>query len=155
MISGHFHKYQQKGNLTYLGTPFSHSFGETDQTKYIGIYDTESDELKLERTPFRKHLTIEIDCDKSEAIPSLSDIDLYRIILCGKQENIDKYSAQKSFYKDHNVKWITRPADYNLNDIQIDETSSNEKQFNDWAKETRNLDDETIKLGLEIMESVK
>src|SRR5690242_16327259 len=48
VISGHFHKYQEMGNLVYLGTPMSHSFGESNQIKYIAEFDTYSNILKLQ-----------------------------------------------------------------------------------------------------------
>ncbi len=63
VISGHFHKHQQKDNITYPGTPFSHTFGEANQIKCIGTLNTKTGDLKLETTPFRRHISIEFDCD--------------------------------------------------------------------------------------------
>src|SRR6185436_20099964 len=63
VISGHFHKYQTKGNLTYLGTPFSHSFGEANQTKYLATYDSVTDVLDIFETPFHRHISFEFNCD--------------------------------------------------------------------------------------------
>lgn len=159
VISGHFHKFQQSGNLTYLGTPFSHSFGETNQTKFIGMYDTDTDELKLAETPFPKHFTIEIDCDSPDisytAIVADEDCEknFYRIILTGTQANIDKF--QRSCFDKLNVKWISRPSDDVVNNVTIDETISNEAQFSQWATGIRKMDPETLKLGLEILEACK
>lgn len=161
VISGHFHKYQNRGILTYLGTPFSHSFGETNQTKYIATYDTDTDELALQETPFPKHLTIELNCDEEStftiAIDQLPDemrlTDFHRIILTGTQAHIDQFP--RTPFEKHNVKWITRPSDHAENNVTIDETVSNESQFTKWAKDVRKMDEETLKLGLEILEACK
>lgn len=159
VISGHFHKFQQSENLTYLGTPFSHSFGESNQTKYIGMLDTETNELKLAETPFPKHFTIEIDCDSSDisytALVGDEDCvnNFYRVILTGTQVNIDKF--QRCVFDKLNVKWIERPSDDSVNDVSIDETVSNETQFSKWATDIRKMDEETLKLGLSILEACK
>lgn len=156
VISGHFHKYQEAGNLTYIGTPFSHSFGETNQTKYLGMYDTETNELKLAETPFPKHLTLEVDCDRDSTLApglSFSAEDFHRIILTGTQANIDKF--QRECYSELNAKWISRPSDDVVNNVTIDETVSNESQFSKWATEIRHMDEETLQLGLQILEACK
>lgn len=161
VISGHYHKFQEKANLTYIGTPFSHSFGETDQIKYIGILEVEQDRLEVVETTFPRHKTVEFDCDglnehKEHWIIDLDKPDakdhLYRVILTGKQENIDRFP--RDMYKNFNVKWVTKPSDFQLNDVKIEESTSNEAQFSSWAKEVAKLDEETISLGLKIMEDV-
>lgn len=157
VISGHFHKYQQSGNLTYVGTPFSQSFGESNQTKYIAMYDTETDELKLAETPFPRHITIEHNCNTGEYTPferhEGDEVNFYRIILTGAQAKIDEF--HKHMYEGLNIKWISRPSDDMINNVTIDETVSNETQFSKWATEIRKMDHETLKLGLEILEACK
>lgn len=156
VISGHFHKFQQLANLTYLGTPFSHSFGETDQIKFLGMYDDSVDELILAETPFPKHVTYEINCDiENPELPILdhTNDNFVRIILNGTQENIDVFP--KSIFTAPNIKWISRPSNDIVNNVNIDETASNEVQFQKWATQIRNMDVETIKLGMAILESCK
>jgi hypothetical protein len=167
VISGHFHKYQVQGNLTYLGTPFSHSFGETDQIKYLGLYDADKDELKIADTPFARHITKEFNCDLldenlSHALflgPEDTLKNFYRVILTGSQANIDRfprYMYDEGGTKGKlNIKWISRPSDHAENNVTIEETASNEKQFVKWATEVKTMDAETLKLGLSIMEACK
>ena len=169
VISGHFHKYQTQGNLTYLGTPFSHSFGEANQVKYLGMYDSVTDELKIAETPFPKHISIEFNCDLLDEHGShwFNQIDLndpnhqkhfYRIILTGQQINIDRFPKHIYDGGTHgklNIKWISRPSDYMENQITIEDTVSNERQFMKWATEVRGMDEETVKLGLSIMEACR
>lgn len=160
VISGHFHKFQKSENLTYLGTPFSHTFGESNQTKYIGMLDTDTNELKLAETPFPKHITLEFNCDDLEDDSIVWDYsqlkdpnNFYRIILTGRQDNLDRFP--RDLFENLNVKYISRPSDDAVNDVSIDETVSNEAQFSKWATEIRNMDDETLKLGLAILEACK
>ena len=167
VISGHFHKYQTQGNLTYLGTPFSHSFGETDQEKYVGLYDPSKDLLRKAATPFPRHMTKEFDCDLldenlSHMIFNFDEINqknFYRVILTGTQTNIDRFPRyiydEGGTHGKMNIKWITRPSDHAENDIQIEDTVSNEVQFTKWATEVKSMDEETVKLGLAIMGAFK
>jgi hypothetical protein len=162
VISGHFHKFQENGNLVFLGTPLSHTFGEANQVKYIGLYDTETADLKTAETPFPRHISYEFNCDllnenlehwifDTEA--QSWEKNLYRVILTGSQANIDRFP--KAMYEKLNIKWISRPSDHAENNVTIEETVSNESQFVKWATGVRKMDEETVKLGLAIMEACK
>lgn len=159
VISGHFHKFQQFRNLTYLGTPFSHSQGEANQNKFLGVFDSETNELELTATNLPKHLTMEFNCDNLNEtldhwiINSPSADNFHRVILTGAQSNIDRFP--KHMYEKLNIKWIARPTDDAVNEVSIDETSSNEVQFQKWATEIRNMDEETLELGMSILEACR
>lgn len=145
VISGHFHKYQKGGNLIYLGTPFSHSFGESNQTKYVGSLNLDTLKLTKYETPFPKHLTVEVDCDKTANL--VEDKDNYvRIILNGSQESIDRFDKTNHL---NNTKFIEKPSSF-LNDMIVDETESNEVKFKKWA-EAQGIETDTIEIGLTLM----
>ena len=155
VISGHFHKFQQKGNLTYLGTPFSHSFGESNQEKFLGVYNVETDNLELIPSEFPRHITLEIDCSENEPEFHLEGPDDYvRVILKGDQEDIDIYKAREIEWL-NTTKVIERPTDQFKKGVQIEETLDNKVKFNTWAKDIRGLDEKTIQLGIDILEKVK
>jgi DNA repair exonuclease SbcCD nuclease subunit len=152
IISGHFHKYAEDGNLMFLGTPFSHTFGESDQKKYIGILSPHENELELLETPFPKHRTVEVDCSKPDALKKLkkqmNDKDLFRVKLIGT--GIEIKSIDQSQFP--GVKFIEEQTDGDqVETASISDTDSNEQKFLNWAKEIKGLDDNTIQLGLEIM----
>ena len=147
VISGHYHKYQEKGNLIYLGTPFSHSWGESSQSKYIATYDSKLDKLDLIQTQFEQHITTEVNCDKSVEAPLLNKKDLHRVILKGKKENIGKF---KRDMLPEGTKVIERP-DMEEMSIVIDDIDNNFKQFRQWAGDVKKLDEETVNLGIEIL----
>ncbi len=160
VISGHFHKYQNKDNLTYLGTPFSHSQGEANQIKYLGLYAVATDTLTLQETNLPKHLTIEFDCDLLNEtcdhviLPIESDYEIhhYRIILTGTQDNIDRFPKYMYLEKGLlDIRFLERPTDTEMSDVLIQETLSNEKQFSTWATDIQKLDKETVDLGLQIL----
>tara|TARA_R110000868_G_C10973188_1_gene771541 strand:+ start:77162 stop:78124 length:963 start_codon:yes stop_codon:yes gene_type:complete len=157
VISGHYHKYQEKGNLTYIGTPFSHSFGESNQEKYIGVFDSQTNNLELIKTPFPQHLTIDVNCDdyvnnnvRVDVAPSINHT---RIILNGTSENIMKYRANIPL--PDNSKIIERPTDEFMNGVSIDETADNLVKFKEWATEIKGLDPDTLHLGVQILEALK
>lgn len=153
VIAGHFHKFQEKKNITYLGSPYSQSFGESNQQKYYGIYDYQTNKLELVPTNFPKHITTHIDCNLKEQSAKivLNENNYNRVILEGTQENINKFD--KSLFKNDSIKFIEKPSDGFLSATDIDETVDNIVQFKTWAEEIKNLDPETIKLGLDILEA--
>lgn len=161
VISGHFHKFAEDKNLTFLGTPFSHSFGETDQIKYIGLYDPHDDELKLLETPFPRHRTLEINLENASSMTvaenalkgelERSEKDIIRVVIHGSEEMVKAFDKSKF----QGVKFIEKPWVNEEDSSLLDETDSNEKIFKTWATEIKGLDKNTIKLGLEILEEVK
>lgn len=157
IISGHFHKYAKEGNLTFLGTPFTHSFGESGQEKYIGILDLEEKKLELLEPSFPRHITLEIDLevgkDSNKALTkkikkNSVDGDYLRVILKGNAQAIA--SLDKSKFE--GVKFLEKTTE-ELEQFEsvISEEDSNMQKFYKWATEIRKLDEETIKLGLEIL----
>ncbi len=146
VFSGHYHKYQEIGTFTYLGTPFSHSFGESNQDKYICVYDTDADTIDLFPTPFPRHITIDLDCSVYSG-HHYNDVDIQRVILRGTQEEIDRVQREE------NVKYIEEPTSV-VKARVINETESPQLQFTKWAKDIKGYSDEVVELGLEILNDV-
>lgn len=151
-ISGHYHKYQNKYNIIYLGTPFSHSFGESNQTKVIMKLDTKTLQSEIIPTHFPQHHTFTHNCDKNTDIElygnEINPEDYHRIILTGKQENIDKVNKQTLT----DVKFIEKPT-IEAKGLVIDETLDHQSQFEKWAKE-KQLSEKVYKKGLEVLNNV-
>ena len=156
VISGHYHKFQEKKNLIYLGTPFSHSFGESDQDKYIALFDSSNRGLKLLKTPFPQHKTFVKNVLNKEDFFSLktflatlkSDYDFIRVVVKTKRE----LSSLLDFSEYENIKFIL-DFEENTPIFSIKETKSNKAQFVEWA-EANNLEKEVISLGLEFLKDV-
>lgn len=47
VITGHFHKYQNKGNIYYIGSPVQVDRGEMGQTKGFGVLDTGTESVEF------------------------------------------------------------------------------------------------------------
>ena len=149
VISGHFHKCQMEENLVYVGTPFSHSFGESDQSKCIATYNSDNFSLKFINTNLPQHYTHHINCDikaNIEEVYNFPKEDIHRVILSGKETNIHKF--QKKLYP--NVKFIEQPT-VEVSGDNLKETDTPETTFLKWAKDIKKLDQKTIDLGLEIL----
>lgn len=74
IVSGHWHKYQVKKmsgiEITYLGSPATVDRGESNQTKYFGLFDTDTFELKLVETGLTMHKSYKVDIgDELPVIP--------------------------------------------------------------------------------------
>lgn len=147
VISGHYHKYQELGKIIYLGTPFSHSFGESNQDKFIGLYDVHKDALELIPTPFPRHITIELDCALYTG-HHYNEVDFHRVILRGTQEEIDRVTREP------NVKYIEEPTTV-VKSSSINETESPEVQFVKWAKDIKGYSEDVVELGLELIHDVQ
>lgn len=155
IISGHFHKRQEidDGRIVYLGSPFSHSFGETNQTKYIAILDTNTKQLEYIETPFPRHWTEDLDVNDSKALEQMEKLQKkhknnhLRVNLVGDESNIALFDRNKFPH----IKFIDKPTNADNTNVAISETSSNEEKFIKWAKEIKELDKETMDLGLEIL----
>jgi DNA repair exonuclease SbcCD nuclease subunit len=149
VISGHFHKFQQVDNLVYLGTPFSHDFGESNQEKYLGVLDVETLKLEYIPTGLPGHRTIEHDVDSGPLMFVQRPGDHVRVILTGSEEGLKRFD--KTPFPE--VRFIERPTATGQTGT-ISETDSNDKKFSVWAKEVRQLDPETVELGLQILKEV-
>lgn len=147
VISGHYHAYQRENPLVYLGTPFSHSFGETDQDKYIGVF--ENGDLQLLASPFPRHRTFEVDCTQPEEL-DYQEGDLVRVFLYGPQDAIAAYPRAEG------IKYIERPTtEEEAQERVVDESQSAAIQFENWASKIRGIEDKAIiKAGVELLEEV-
>ena len=153
-IGGHFHKFAREANLMFLGTPFSHSFGESNQVKYIGIFDSLSGEVELLETPFPRHRTVnyEISDDPKESAKSLkaqlNDQDHWRVMLRGTELQIAAFD-QSAF---PGIKFIEEPSDSEqVADVSIKDTDSNEQKFVVWARDIKGLDEDLLSMGLSLL----
>jgi DNA repair exonuclease SbcCD nuclease subunit len=156
VYSGHFHKFATQGNLMFLGTPFTQDFGESDQTKYLGVFDTATGEMELAETPFPRHRTLGLTLsgnyiDDSQCLMGfIDDHNYWRVRLEGTEAQI--LSFDQAAWK--NVKFLEEPTDADqVENSNIKDTDSNPQKFMVWAKEIKGLDDATIAEGLEILQA--
>ena len=153
IIAGHYHLRQERGNLTYIGTPYTGSFGETDQEKFIMEIDTKTYEKVWHKTNLPMHTTIDIDLNlesteiANERIKELSEDSslIGRVRVSGT----DKKVAELVF-PDNIKKEITILQDeYELSD-KVDMVD----QYCDWAREIEDYSDELVEISKGILLNV-
>lgn len=150
-ISGHFHRHQENGPILYVGTPFSHDFGEANQAKFLTVYDTEQDRFQHVETPFRRHRTLKIDAQDSSVVQTLLSerpTDLLRVVLTGSLDAVRGVERLKGVrYEEDPIVEVSEAS-------AVQATDAPPVQFARWAREIRNLDEDTIHLGEEILRDV-
>ncbi len=150
VISGHYHSYQDKENLIYLGVPFSHNFGDTQQDKYLGVFDSESGKFQTIPTDFPKHVTITLDLAQPHQF-EVNEQDHVRVILKGTREQLDDFNMDSlSKFK------VVQECISNVVKSGLKETDSPEEIYSKWYKEvSKGEDAELFNLGLEVLKTVK
>ena len=152
VISGHYHAFQELGNIVYLGTPFSHNFGESNQRKFIAEFDTTTGALELIETTeiFPRHITL--TCDMTTDTFDVSSVRIednhVRILAKGTAEQLEKLPRIEG------VKYVDEVVEGSIESETINESDSKEDQFVKWAKDVAKLEKETIALGLEVLKDV-
>jgi DNA repair exonuclease SbcCD nuclease subunit len=147
VLAGHYHTPKNINNVVYLGSPFSHSFGESNEEKRIAILDTSNYTLKyFSVLNFPRHISIEVNC--KDQLPLIDDYNYFRIILNGSEEEINEIKHR--LIKKSNVKYIFRETSRS-NNVAIEETLTNKDKWIKWCKEIKKLDDNTINKGLELL----
>lgn len=146
VVAGHYHTPMNKANVVYLGSPFSHSFGESNEEKRLGILNTETVELEYIPTNFRKHMTYTLGVN--DPLPAIDDKNLYRFIIEGTDDEIKNYTP---LITGRNVKYVMRPKSV-AQTVVISETLTHQDKWVKWAKDIKQLDDEVIQKGLELLE---
>jgi len=136
-IVGHYHKSQRDKSVLYPGTPFSHSFGEANQTKQILLLEGSS--LRFIDTNLPQHYKFKFDASK-ESFDFLFDVfkkkiksdDVIDVVVSCKKSDQNRYD--KSFIeKAVGVSLDSLKLRYSFTDsqsiIRIDEGMTIEKMF--------------------------
>lgn len=157
VVAGHYHTPRQMANVVYLGSPFSHSFGESNEHKRLGLLDLKTSTISFIETDFRQHLSFNIDLTKPEGDIDTVDVagrmrDIIRVIATGTEAQIKEF--QKSEFVQLpgtlNIKFIYRIIK-DKSQALISENLTNVDKFVKWAKDIKKLDSETVELGMELL----
>ena len=138
IISGHIHKRQSFGRVTYPGTPYAHNATDVDQTKGLLLFDTATFEQTFIESPFPKWRSLEF-----EICPTLNMATLHTILekeldsinkwilkVTGPKAELSAYFKSKKYFKlidGKNVIVKTNPTDSEKqNRVQIKSSSVND-----------------------------
>lgn len=154
VISGHFHKPSVKGNIEYVGTPFSHSFGESNQVKHLLELSLPTLNKNYIKTNLPRHITLNIKEGESSETIDFNTEDYIRLIIEGSEAFI-KESKNNLEALPKSVKIIEKLIKDIDNSLIMDEELDNLSKFKYWAKHIKKLDEETVDLGLQILGNLK
>lgn len=73
VISGHYHLYSNKRNITYLGSLCQQTWNDHEIDKFIGIFETENEEINLLKNPFDFFRMIRIKNNEDIKLFSIND----------------------------------------------------------------------------------
>lgn len=96
IISGHIHDYKKSGNIFYPGTPYQHTFGESENKglQYLEFYKNGKIENQRIELKIAKKKTIEVTAEEIEEM-DLSKMKKTRVIVKGKNVGKDVIDALK------------------------------------------------------------
>lgn len=134
IISGHIHKRQSFGKVTYPGTPYANSANDVDQTKGLLLFNTRTFEQKFIESPFMKWRSIEFEVTAINPIQNLHEllkvelntVDKWLVKVTGPKVELAAYFKSKLFLdmiKDKKVITKAIPNDKNKQKVQIKATS--------------------------------
>jgi DNA repair exonuclease SbcCD nuclease subunit len=109
VISGHFHCFSNRGNITYLGNVCQMNWNDFDEYKHVGYIDTETDDFELIEIPYILYEKIRIR--------SAED--------CGNPLQYKDKIVKCYLYTDRNIKierFITKVVDVAMNVNVVDNT---------------------------------
>jgi len=91
IFSGHYHKHQTIGSLTYLGSPFTHTFGEANDGPKGFLVVNEDGSYEQIVLNLRKHVIIDIDVsDTDTSLKGLNQDDLVWLKIRGPESELAK-----------------------------------------------------------------
>lgn len=73
IISGHIHKKQTFGKVTYPGTPCSYDLNDINQEKGVMLFDTETYQFEFIYSPFPRWRGVKIDMSECSSIDDLHE----------------------------------------------------------------------------------
>jgi len=76
VYSGHYHHASQKGNVSYLGTPYELTWEDYDDPKGFYIFDTKTGEIEFIKNPYSMYH--KIIYNDATTVYDVSDIEEYR-----------------------------------------------------------------------------
>jgi len=107
IISGHIHKRQSFGSVTYPGTPYAHNATDVDQTKGLLLFDTVTYKQTFIESPFPKWRSLEFEIDQLNNIASLHAMleqsldnqNKWILKVTGPKAELSAYFKSKKYFK--------------------------------------------------------
>jgi len=139
VYAGHYHNSHVMGNVIYLGSPLTHSFGESNQVKNIGIINfKKKGKVEYVIVDLPQHLSFDVNAsavinDKNSTVLEKSKYCDYfiRFVISGKKEelSIAEEKLRKTYNNLNNLKIVLKPEIEKANRMNIAEEMKEEKMI--------------------------
>jgi DNA repair exonuclease SbcCD nuclease subunit len=113
IISGHIHRRQTFGKVTYPGTPIAHNASEVDEIKGLLLFDTATLEQQFIKSPFPMWKSLDLTISDTFSISDLHDqvcsvdsVNKWIIKITGPKSEVSTYLKSKKHLdsvKDKNI----------------------------------------------------
>jgi DNA repair exonuclease SbcCD nuclease subunit len=145
-FTGHYHKHQQvRDNLTVIGSPMQHTWGDMGDDRGFIILDTDtSGKPKWKFRPYNAPKFVEIKA--GEETKDLVDGNYVRVILSKTISEIENYREDLKKLGAKSVEFRVLARDSKLQKVIIPNLNVLEKIIERYEKQI-NLDENTIKMG--------
>lgn len=158
VISGHYHKHQTVGTVTYIGSPYTQSFGEAnDPAKgFLVLYSDGSYERVL--TNLRKHVVVELKVKDEENqlyigiddnTNEINSDDLLWVKARGPKSLLDRLSKEhvgKALIGHSNFKLDLIPNEYEELEVPVLKEVTNEELFDTIIDDSGDTDEQKVYL---------
>lgn len=129
VISGHYHRHQTVGPLTYIGSPFTHSFGEANDGPKGFLILNDDGSYSREILNLRKHMIITGELTESGLIleqhQKVNQGDTVKVKVKGSRSLLATFKKQKvaELINHNNFKLELIPQDLeNIEKVQVSDT---------------------------------
>lgn len=97
-FSGHYHRHQTVGNLTYIGSPFTHTWGEANDGEKGFLVINEDGTYERVLTNLRKHIVQTVKFHKMQDIYKCPrPEDLVKIRILGPKSGLDEIERNRQW----------------------------------------------------------
>lgn len=129
VISGHYHKHQTIGTVTYIGSPYTITFTEANDPPkgFLVLYSDGT--FTREILGLRKHVIIETDIPGLLDTPRVTPGDLIWLKVKGPQsqlKELDKKELGERLFGHSNYKLDLIPTDSDIVELEVDKMQNDE-----------------------------
>lgn len=161
VIVGHIHMAQEFDNIIYVGTPYTESFKEANESKRLLILNPKTDKIVSVPTKVRKHVSFRYDVTsledikeiKKDVITKFNDTDLVALHLDVPEEI--QHKIKKSLFKDIGIQSLKTHKKSSIQEnVKITESMSNIDIMEDYLKNSVSINKDLLPNLLELNKEI-
>jgi hypothetical protein len=126
VFSGHYHKHQSIGSWTYIGNPYTMSFGESNDGPKGFLILNDDNTFTRKILDLRKHIKIETTVENLQSLQPVRENDLVWIKLSGPRSELHKVKKEEvaALLKVKDFKLDLIPTDLDTHVIEVEKMTN-------------------------------